>query len=200
MLDLRDLYAIPIAFSLTLWDAVPVFISVGLAVAILTRVVLSGRALRFAWSARERLAVEGMVYVILFQPALLAVIVASSAIGSSLYGPTAIEDRSLPSSPGAAMRTRAGELLVPLMLSCLAAAAIKIASPSIPDSFVVQVIVAMAGAILIGGRSGTSAIPAVAIAVHMGGLFPAAVWVLVSAGREVLTPHLGFKLKEIDAI
>lgn len=88
---------------------------------------------------------------------------------------------------------------MPLMLSCLAAAVIKIASPSIPDSLVVHVIVAMAGTILIGGRSGTSAIPAVAIAVHMGGLIPAAVWILVATGRDVLAPHLGFRIKDLDA-
>ncbi|MBA2452675.1 MAG: hypothetical protein H0V47_05855 [Chloroflexia bacterium] len=186
MFDLRDLYALPIAFSLTLWDAAPVYLSVGLALAILMRTLLTAQALHTTWRLRETMGIEGLLYLALFRPSLLPVLVFASIVASTILA-RQVSHISPPSTPGAALRIRFGELSLALLLPCIAAAVVKIFAPDIPENLMLQITLALAGSILIGGWSGTSAIPSVAIAVHAGGFIPAAVWILGAAGRKVVT-------------
>lgn len=186
MFDLRDLYALPIAFSLTLWDAAPIYLSVGLALAILMRTILTGQALHTAWRLRELAGIEGLLYLTLFRPSLLPVLLLTSIVASVIRTRQTVGN-SPPSTPGMALRMRIGETIGALLLPCLAAALIKVFAPDIPENLMIQIALALTVSILVGCRSGTSAIPAVAIAVHAGGFMPAAVWIAGSVVRTIVS-------------
>lgn len=185
MFDSRDLSALPIAFSLTLWDAAPIYLSVGLALAILTRVVLKGQALHTAWHVRDLTGIEGLVYLAVFRPSLAPVLLLAGIVVSVVRA-QGQADTALPPTPGASLRTRFGEMVGALLLPSLAAATIKVFAPGIPEDLVIQTVLALAGALLVGGRSGASAVPAVAFAVHAGGFIPAAIWIVGATARSVV--------------
>ena len=132
MFDLRDLYALPIAFSLTLWDAIPIYLSVSLALAILVRTILRGQALHMAWRLREIIAIEGLLYLAMFRPSLVPVLLISSVVATMLHLRSAWHD-AVPITQGDALKTRLGELFPALLISCLAAAIMKVFAPGVPD-------------------------------------------------------------------
>ncbi len=185
MFDLRDLYALPIAFSLTLWDAVPIYLSVSLALAILVRTILRGQALHMAWQLREIIAIEGLLYLAMFRPSLVPVLLISSVVATMLHLRSAWHD-AVPITQGDALKTRLGELFPALLISCLAAAIMKVFAPGVPDHLALQTLLAASGSVLVGGRSGTSGIPAVAIAVHFGGVIPASAWIVGATTRTIV--------------
>lgn len=126
---------------------------------------------------------EGLVFALLFYP-LLAPALIVAAVGTGLATNQAANP--IPSTPLAAARQRIGEVFTPLLISSAVASVIKISAPSLPDSYPVQVVVALLTGAIVGNRSGVAIVTAIAIAVHFGGFFPAVVCIAAAAGRNVV--------------
>src|SRR5690606_28866779 len=77
--DTRDIAALPSSWGLTLWDAMPVYLSIELAVAVAITVLLSGARRQRAWSLASAYPLSSMAYVLLFD-LRLALILASALI------------------------------------------------------------------------------------------------------------------------
>jgi hypothetical protein len=175
-----DIPALPIAFALTLWDAAPIYVSIGLALAVIWRATTQGQSFHSGWALREKLAAEGTVYLLIFQP-LLAPVMILVGIGQSIIARRAhVEDSNPPSTPVGAMRTRGSELISALLLGSLVAAVIKITAPSLPEHLAFQIVLAAIVGAGLGSKPTSVAIPAVAIAVHTGGAVPAVICMLAT--------------------
>lgn len=144
----------------------------------------TGRAFRGLWSLREIAGVEGAVYAAIFKPSLVPVLLLSALV-MAFYA-RRDTDSTVPASSGAALRVRLGEIIGPLLLSCVAAALVKVFAPGIPDVLILQTLMALGVSTLTTARSGTHSIPAVAVAVHFGGIIPATAWILGSTARCLL--------------
>lgn len=178
-----DIAALPIALALTLWDALPVFLCIAAATAILVRAVLTGQSLHTFWRIREIDGLEGLVFALLFYPILAPVlVVASVALGLGSRRKVN-PDLDIPATPLAAARQRIGEVFGSLLVASVVAAVVKISAPSLPDFFPVYIAVALVAGTIAGHRSGVVAVPAIAIAVHLGGIVPAIACIAAGAGR-----------------
>lgn len=185
-----DLPAMPIAFALTLWDAVPIFLSISLALAVAARALVAGR-FQSVWRVRETAGIEGLVYLALFMPSLLPVLATISIAQTLVAWRTAATDEAIPDTPGRAIRVRAEEVIFPVLLGSVAAAYIKVAGPDITGRGLgLELLVAVVAGGLFGYRSGTVAIPAVAIMVHLGGAVPAIACMLAAAARYLIVQRI----------
>ncbi len=177
-----DIAALPIALALTLWDALPVFLCIAAAAAILVRAVLTGQSLHNSWRFREIAALEGLVFALLFYP-LLAPVLIVAALGSGLT--MRHISSPAPATPLAAARQRIGEVFTPLLIASVGASVIKISAPSLPGSLPAHLAVALLAGVIAGNRSGVAVVPAIAVAVHFGGIIPAIVCIAAGNGRYV---------------
>lgn len=175
-----DLPALPIAFALTLWDAAPIYLSIGLAVVIVARAALRGQSFHMLWDMREKVSPEGIAYLLVFQP-ILAPIMIPVIFGHVLVARTAaLLGNDPPANPGQALKARGSELFWTLLLGSLVAAAIKLSGPTLPDHLAIQILLATAIGAALGSKPAAVAIPAVAVAVHLGGVVPAAACLLAT--------------------
>lgn len=185
-----DLPAMPIAFALTLWDSIPIFLSVSLALAVASRAALAGSRFESIWRVRESAGIEGLVYLAVFMPSLLPVLTVAGMFQVLAVWRMPATRNSVPATPGSALRTRAEEVIVPVLLSSVMAAYIKVAGPDIAGhGLALEVLVAVVAGGLIGNRSGTAAIPAVAVMVHLGGAVPAIACVLAATIQSAVLQH-----------
>lgn len=180
-----DISAFPIAVALTLWDAVPIYLSVGLALSILLPALLSRKALHRFWISRERLGIEGVVYLTVIEPRLAPVLAVASVVMLAVI-PGASQSSEIGEQPLKALAARTGEIVSPLIVASAVAALIKLSAPDLPASIAFQLIVAIGIGIAVGNRSGAAAIPAAAIAVHYGGFAPAALCITIATARPLL--------------
>jgi hypothetical protein len=181
-----DLPAIPITVGLTLWDAIPIFLSIGLAVAVLGRATLHGQSFHRFWLLRETLCLEGMMYALVFVPALLPAAIAGAIVVSASRLLRSTLHESLPANPWQALRQRSQELFFGVLVASALSGLLKTAASAIPDALFLQILVAVSAGIASGNRSGVAVIPAVSIAVHAGGLVPATLCILAASGRHVI--------------
>lgn len=181
-----DFPAIPIAIGLTLWDAIPIFLSVGLALAVLARATLHGQSFHRFWLLRETSGVEGLLYALVFLPVLLPVVLAGAVVlsASHLLKPTVTGE--LPTNPWQALRQRFEELFFGVLVAAALTGLLKVSAPAIPDSLALQMLIAGSSGLISGNRSGVAVIPAVSIAVHIGGLVPAALCILAATLRHIV--------------
>lgn len=180
-----DLQALPIAIALTLWDAAPIYLCVGLALAVLSRAILPTKGFHTAWALRDAAGIEGLVYVVIFQPTLAPVVAIVATCQSVLTLTSGQTAEAAPRTPGEALSRRASEMFGALLLAATIAGAIKILAPSLPEHLAVEALLALAAGSVLGRRTGMAAVPAVAMAVHMGGLLPAALCLAATLARPV---------------
>lgn len=180
-----DLAALPIAFALTLWDAVPIFLSIGLALALVLRVILSPSQFSAFWSRRSVIGLEGAVYTILFYPKLLPLVIAAIAMMLLASSIRPAPQSDVPGHPRQVLKTRAEELLVSIAIAGAVATIIKVFAPDLTSQIIVHVAVAVLAGAVTGFRSGTVALPAVALAIHGGGLAYAGICLLAAVGRTI---------------
>lgn len=159
---------------MTLWDALPVFLATAAALAVFARAVLPDQSFHRVWRLRETAGIEGLVYSAVFMPVLMLPLAVAATVVSLAAGFNSPKASSLPAAPGRALRERAGEIVMPLLLACAVAAVIKVGAPSLPTSGLAPVLIAAFAGMLTGYRSGVAIVPAVAIAIHLGGVLPAA--------------------------
>lgn len=188
-----DLAALPIAFALTLWDAVPVYLPVGIAVAVMLSVLTPVTTFQRFWNIRGTVGLEGVIFVILLYPSLVAVIVGAGILGTLIKLKSAAPLEPAPATPGSVIRQRGEEMLMSVLLASALAAVVKVGSTAIAVPAPAEVAAGILVGALCGFRSGAVAIPAVAVAVHLGGLLPAALCVGVSV---ITAPEFRRALKE----
>ena len=128
-----------------------------------------------------------MAYLAVFMPALLPALGASSLVLLFAVWRRPAVLAFAPASPGSALRSRAEETIFPVLIAAVVAAYIKVTGPDIAayGSVAEYLTAAVAGAI-VGNRSGTVAIPAVAVMVHLGGILPAIACILAATTHSVV--------------
>lgn len=181
-----DLAALPIAFALTLWDALPVYLSIGLAMTVILRVLLSDARFASYWRLRKPVGPESVVYALLFLPAMAPAIAIASAALVLAHARWVPPDSSAPSSPGAALRTRSEEIVVSVAVAGIIATIVKVFAPDLPDHIVATSGIAALAGFIVGFRSGAIAIPAVAMTVHAGGNLAGFICIAASILRSTL--------------
>jgi len=181
-----DFPAMPIAIGLTLWDALPIFLCLGLALAVLARSLLHGQSFHRYWQLRDTAGIEGILYTLVFLPGLLPVVIICSVVFTSSRLLKPVLDEDLPVNSLKALRQRLEELFFAVLVASALAGVLKTAAPEIPDSLVLQSLIATAAGLVSGNRSGVAVIPAIAIAFHLGGLLPAALCMLVATCRHII--------------
>lgn len=190
-----DLAALPIAFALTLWDALPVYLSIGLAMTVLLRVLLSSTRFEWCWRLRKPAGLEGVVYSILFLPVLAPVIAIASAALVMIHVRWMSPESPAPSSPGAALKARLEEIIVSVALAGILASIIKVFAPDIPAHIAATSGIAALAGFIVGFRSGAIAIPAVALSVHAGGNIAGIICIATSVIRSGIDAKRAFSKK-----
>jgi hypothetical protein len=182
-----DFPAIPIAIGLTLWDAIPIFLSLGLALTVLARATLQGQSFHRFWQLRETTGIEGAAFSLVFLPVLFPVVLAGAVAFtlSRLLKPVVLEE--LPANPWQALRRRSEELFFGVLVASALAGVVKTVPPAVPDTTYVHLLIAFSAGIFSGNRSGVAVIPATAIYVHLGGIIPAALCLLAATVRQVVS-------------
>ena len=191
MPETRDIAALPTSWALTIWDALPVFLSVELAVALLVVVLLGQRRRETVWRFTAALPLGAVVYLGLFNSGL-ALVLAAAAFGHGFamrifmpYGAPA------PDSPWTAMKRRGGDVIRAVVIAAAVAALVKvILTPLIPSGSGPWILVGIAGGVLTPGPLGVAAIPALATQSASDGILPASVWIAVAAARPHLLAYL----------
>ena len=185
-----DIPALPIAFALTLWDALPLFISVSVALALIARSTLHGQSFHRTWSLRDSAGIEGMLYAAIFQPNLVPLLAVAAVCASIPVFRRTLSENSIPVTPANALKVRAEEMVVHVLLASAVAAVIKVSAPDLPEALFLQVCIASLAGALVGFRAGAAAIPAVAVAVHLGGSVPALACIAAAALISIALPTL----------
>ena len=203
---MKDIAALPTNMGLALWDALPVYVGISLAVALLARVWLSAGLYAWYWNRRRLLDPAGLFYLILYYESLsipyavLALLTAATAgrgrgalcgdrlgripslpLLSGFYGDA---DR-LPATPIRAMRTALSDMVTQLLVAGALAALVNIYGPRLPDG-PLWLVVPVAGVLALGPNPGAAAIPAVASASTSGMPWIGVVWLVLAFGASWL--------------
>lgn len=196
---LKDLAALPTNVGLTLWDALPVYLSIAVALALVARVWLPQAWFAGYWSMRWLLDPTGLAYLALFARPLVPIYVLTcvAAVGlvavlrtkSNNSAVTQLSRLPLlathgttraPTTPIGAVRQRAGEVFGAVLVAALVAGVINLFSHYLPDAAAYVGLSLLAGA-FVGPAFGPSALPAVAADGTSGSAFVGAVWLIMSA-------------------
>lgn len=184
MPETRDIAALPTSWALTIWDALPVFLSVELAVALLVVVLLGNQRRETIWRFTAALPLGAVVYLGLFNSGL-ALVLAGAAFGHGFAMRSLTPDvEPAPDSPWTAMKRRGGDVIWAVVIQSAVAALVKvILAPAIPSGSGFWILVGVAGGVLTPGPLGVAAIPALAVQSASDGIVPAVIWIAVAAVR-----------------
>lgn len=196
---LKDLAALPTNVGLTLWDALPVYLSIAVALALVARVWLPQAWFAGYWTMRWLLDPTGLAYLVLFARPLVPfyALTCVAAVGlvvalrtKAYMSPVTRLSRlpllatpgttAAPATPVGAVRQRAGEVFGAVLVAAIVAGVINLFSHYLPDAAAYVGLPLLAGA-LVGPAFGPSALPAVAADGTSGSAFVGAVWLIVSA-------------------
>lgn len=189
MPEFRDFAALPTSWALTMWDSLPVYLSVEVAIA-LAIVVLTGVQLRGRlWSLSSTHWLAAVVYLLLFDPRLAAILAAGAMVQFAAIqaGRLKSPEPATPGSPLEALRSRGGSVAWGVATASAFAAAVKIIVPPViasdsPSWFIVAVI----GGLFGPGPIGLAAIPALATQTAANSLVAGALWIASAAVRPVM--------------
>ena len=189
MPDSRDLAALPTSWALTIWDAMPVFLSVELAIAVLLVATLQRSSLLHAWRLTSVYSAGGVVYLFLFDLNLAIVLVlvtVASAFAQFRLAPDS-PDTPAPASPFGAIKMRGGAVIWEVAKASAIAALIKIIiAPELSQGSPAWVGLALFGGLILPSPLGVAAIPALSVGTASDGLISPAVWIASAAIRPYL--------------
>lgn len=209
---LKDLAALPTNVGLTLWDALPVYLSVAVAFGLLTRVWLPSAAYTWYWTRRRLLDPTGLVYLALFARELAPVYVVCMLIGIMVSATVTGKARGVatrlarripmlgsrrsapPPTPVGAARESFGEAFVSALAGAGVAGLINMFGHYLPAGAGWHIVPA-AGAAFVGLPPGSAAIPAVAGGSVSGSWLVAALWVAFAATFATI----GLTCKRVEA-
>lgn len=199
---MKDIAALPTNMGLTLWDALPVYVGVSLAVALLARVWLPTGLYAWYWTRRRLLDLAGLLYLVLYAESfaivyaalMLLAVVASGLVTGTQFGIRLRQIPKLPllsglysdaetppATPARAMRTIFSDTVAQLLVAGTLAALVNILGPRIPDG-PLWLAVSLGGALALGPDPGPAAIPAVAAASTSGTALIGVVWLALAFG------------------
>lgn len=197
---MKDIAALPTNMALTLFDALPVYLGVALALAVLARIWLPRVAFDWYWRRRRVLDPTGVLYLVLYYealalPYLILLMLATLAIVRLNYARNNLRvpgtprlpllnrgspgSERTPSTPARALRATLSETVTQLLIAGVVAALVNIFGPRVPDG-VSWLAVPVIGVLALGPNPGAAAIPAVAAASTSGSLWIGIVWLTLS--------------------
>jgi len=185
----RDIAALPTSWALTLWDALPLYLSIEVALALTLVALTSGAARTRLWNMTRTYPVSAVLYSALFD-ARLTLLIAATVVGQSVYrfvrSPNGSELQT-PDLPLQAIRQRGGAVTGDVAKAAGVAAIIKILiSPELAADAYGWFAVAIIGGILAPGPIGVAAIPALSIASASENLFAPTIWLIVAVARPAV--------------
>jgi hypothetical protein len=189
----KDFAALPTSWALTLWDALPLFLSVEVALAVALVALTAGETKRKLWSWTRVYPLGAILYAALFDirlSVLLATILAGRIAfrsrGSSNYA-----DVPTPHTPLESIRLRGGSVIADVAKAAAIGAIVKIVlSPEIAPGASSWFIVAITGGLVAPGPLGVAAIPALSIRSASDSILVAALWLLAAALRPFILSRL----------
>ncbi|HLT21167.1 MAG TPA: hypothetical protein VKZ96_17060 [Thermomicrobiales bacterium] len=184
----KDLAALPTSWGLTIWDALPIFLAVEVAVAIVILAALPVGARATVWRHSASLLIGGAAYLLAFESELILpfAIIAVATVGASQLRASG-EQPQVPSSVGSGAMSRAWDVIGSVAASSAVAAAVKILLvPYLPVDSLVWLFMAVCGGLIPIGTTGTAAIPALALTAGGGTALHGVVWLAVAAARPYL--------------
>lgn len=182
MPSFEDLAALPTSWALTLWDALPLFVSIEVAIAICVIALVGGKRVPQMWKLSDHYVAAGLVYLLLFDLQLALVFLGSCVIAIRFPAGAATDATPIPDSPLSAIRVRGGEVAWDVAKAGAIAAVVKVLlTPMIPSGSWIWVPVALAGGVLSPWPIGASAIPALAANTAAGSLLAGTVWLVAAA-------------------
>ncbi|MEZ4523922.1 MAG: hypothetical protein R3A46_20165 [Thermomicrobiales bacterium] len=193
MPDLRDFSALPTSWALTLWDALPVFLSIELAVAILVVLATEPSARRRLWDLTSGFPIGGMVFAALFDRNLTVILGVAIIANIALmrYFPYHVESTAPPSSPRQALASRLPDVGWSVAKAAFAAAVIKtLVIPTVEAGSMAWLVVAVIGGSVTPAPIGAAAIPALAIESASDSLVPATLWLCAALARPYISDKL----------
>ena len=194
MPETRDIAALPTSWALTIWDALPVFLSVELAVALLVVVFLERRRRDMVWRFTTAIPLGAVVYLALFNSGLAFVLVVTAFGHGFAMRALQSDGEPAPDSPWTAMKRRGGDIIWAVVIAAAVAALIKvILTPIFPFGSPLWTIVGVAGGVLTPGPFGVAAIPALAVQSASDSLIGAASWIAVAVARPHVLTYLRSK-------
>ncbi len=165
MPGLTDLAALPTSWALTLWDALPVFLSVECAIAILILGVIPQQWKTSAWMISAFHLAGGLIYLEVFDSALVVPLLVLAGIVALTTWRRSVRVQQVPAppSPYAGLRVRAVEVISAVAASSAAAAVVKVlVGPYVGDGNPIWFAFAAGIGLVPFGTLGTAAIPALA--------------------------------------
>ena len=186
MPDTKDLAALPTSWALTIWDAVPVFLSVELAIAVLLVAILQRPAMARAWRLSSAYPVGGIVYLGLFDQQLAVILglaIVSSLVAQQRF-PLDSTGSASPGSPFEAIKNRGGAIIWDVAKASAVAAIIKIIlAPELGQQSLAWVVLSLFGGLVFPGPLGVAAIPALSVSTASDGLLAPLLWILMASCR-----------------
>ena len=174
----KDLAALPTSWGLTIWDALPIFLAVEVAVAIVILAALPVGARATVWRHSASLLIGGAAYLLAFESELILpfAIIAVATVGASDLRASG-EQPQVPCSVGSGAKSRAWDVIGSVAASSAVAAAVKILLvPYLPVDSLVWLFMAVCGGL----------IPALALTAGGGTALHGVVWLAVAAARPYL--------------
>lgn len=189
MPELKDLAALGTSWALTLWDALPIFLAIEAALAILVLVAVPARARHAAWLYSGALLVGGAIYLLAFESALLWVYPVSCLAAVTIearWGNPADQPADA-ASIGAGVKQRAWLVVSAVARASFVAAVVKVLlAPYLADGNLVWFLVAAGAGLIRAGTFGTVAIPALAVATGTGSVLYGASLLAAAAARPLV--------------
>jgi hypothetical protein len=202
MPEVKDIAAWPTSWALTLWDALPLFLSVEVALALALVVVLRPELRRRPWILTATYPFAGVAYLALFNwslAGLMLAIVVVRAVSRSLNG--SVEGtETVPRDPLCALRERGGAVLGHVLVACVVTAAIKIfVRPAIEPDTVLWFVVALVTGFATPVPLGTIAIPALPLADGDFGVLAAGTTLVAASLRPLVFSSMRkFRSREVE--
>jgi hypothetical protein len=183
---MNDLAALPTSWALTLWDALPLYLSIEVALAIAIVALFAPPARHRLWSCALDYPLAGVAYLLLFDLPLAAALaaIAGLAVTMRAFLRSPPERAGPPATPGEAIRVRSSAVLWSVAMACAVAAFIKIIlTPAIASDSAAWSLAAGLGGLLAPGPLGVAAIPALALGTASNGWLNGTIW-LAAAGMR----------------
>ncbi len=185
--DYRDIAALPTSWALTLWDALPIYLSIEVAFAIVVTATLSGVWRERLWHASVAFGLGGAVFLFTFDPGLAFILLVVSLAQTAAHARATPPDKAIPQNPTQALRERGGEVIGAVALAATAAALVKVLLiPEIAANSWLWYLVAPAGGLATPVPVGASAVPALAASTATGSIMSGTLWLAGAALRPFL--------------
>lgn len=193
MPESRDIAALPTSWALTIWDALPVYLSVEVAVALVIVVVAGSRLRTRLWQMSSIAPAGGIIYLAIFDIKLAGalLVVALVQLAIAMAGRIDLSTSPAPDVPLDALRDRGGSVIWSVAKASLIAAVVKtLLTPAFPVNSPVWIVVAGLGGLVSPGPLGSAAIPALATQSASNSFAIGCLWIIAASLRPVAIDRL----------